>query len=98
MAKIRKVTPQVEKILEEMPETRDDDRELILQVYARYYDVWLGDRFYKIMRKKDLPPFESIRRARQKIQAKRPDLRASEDVEAIRFGEQLEYIKFAREE
>ena len=98
MARVRQVTSQVEKILEEMPETRGDDRELILQVYARYYDVWLGDRFYKIMRKKYLPPFESIRRARQKIQAKRPDLRANEDVDAIRKMEELEYKAYAKGE
>ena len=98
MARVRQVTPQVQKILEEMPETRDDDRELILQVYARFYDVWLGDRFYKIMRKKDLPPFESIRRARQKVQARRPELRSSDDVDAIRKMEELEYKAYAKGE
>ena len=98
MAMVRKVTPQVEKILEEMPETRDDDRELVLQVYSKFYDVWLGDRFYKIMRNKKLPPFESIRRARQRVQARRPELRSSDDVDAIRKMEELEYKAYAKGE
>jgi len=43
-----------------------------------------------------VPPFESVRRTRQKLQEKHPDLAASEVVEAFRLAEEREYLEFAR--
>ena len=98
MSKLDTLEKMVYMALKTNPRTRDDDRELVLQVYSKYYDVWLGDRFYKIMRNKKLPPFESIRRARQRVQARRPELRSSDDVDAIRKMEELEYKAYAKGE
>lgn len=42
------------------------------------------------------PPFESVRRTRQKVQEKYPDLAASEEVEAGREINETAYREFAR--
>lgn len=44
------------------------------------------------------PPFESVRRARQKLQAKCPELAACEKVEAARMENEKDYRAFALEE
>lgn len=43
-----------------------------------------------------LPPYETVRRTRQKIQNKIPELRASEDVETMREVLEEEYKSYAR--
>lgn len=98
MSRVRDVTPKVFEILKEYPETRSNDKELLLKVYTKFYHVFLGDPFYKVMRRKDLPSMESIRRARQRIQEYYPDFRAEEPVDSIRIAEQEEYIEYSREE
>lgn len=98
MSRVREVTPKVFDTLKTYPETRSDDKELLLKVYTKYYHVFLAEPFYKVMRRKDLPSMESIRRARQRIQEYYPDLRASEPAESIRIAEQEDYINYSREE
>lgn len=43
-----------------------------------------------------VPPFESVRRSRQKVQAECPWLAASEDVAEFRFENEKEFREFAR--
>ena len=43
----------------------------------------------------NLPPFESVRRARQKMQEKFPDLCADVEVKAMRDELEIEYREFA---
>lgn len=97
MSKLKKLSKQVEAIMEEFPLTRADDRLLITTVYIRCYGVRPTAGFSEVMKDYTLPPFESIRRARQKLQEQREDLRANADIEAIRMKLQEEYIEFARE-
>lgn len=42
------------------------------------------------------PPYESVRRARQKIQRKHPELRSSEDVQVYRAENEEVYRDFAK--
>ena len=60
---------KVEYVLTEYPITRDDDRLTICAVYTVFYDADLNRPFKDIMRDKNLPNFETIRRCRQKVQA-----------------------------
>lgn len=92
-----KVSDMVWQTLMTHPETRSDDRELILTIYSDFYGVF-NQPFYKVMDRKDLPSFESIRRSRQKLQAEDEELRAVPEVEDIRLAKQEEYIAFARGE
>jgi len=43
-----------------------------------------------------LPPFESVRRSRQKAQEKNPALAALPEVEAVRIAEEEKFREFAR--
>ena len=98
MSKVGEVTPKVVDILKKHPETRGNDKLLALMVYTFEYGVNPLDSFGDVMTREDLPTFESIRRARQKVQAYCEDLRAEEPVESIRIAEQEEYLEYAREE
>ena len=98
MSRVREVTPKVFDVLQSYPETRGDDKELVLKVYMKYYGVTPLTPFKSVMKNKKLPSFESIRRARQKIQNYCEDLRADDPVESIRIAEQEDYIEYSREE
>lgn len=97
MAKrMRQVTQMVYQMLTTIPDTRSSDRELIKELYAEFYHVYTQP-FYEVMNM-SLPSFESIRRARQKIQAQYPELRAVKPVEDERIARQEEFLEYAREE
>lgn len=97
MSRIREVTPKVLDILKKYPETRSDDNLLLIKVYQIFYEVNPGEPFGSVLRRSGLPKFESIRRARQKVQEYCEDLRAEEPTESIRIAEQEDYLEYARE-
>lgn len=97
MSRLKKLSKQVEQILEDYPMTRGDDRLLITTLYIRNCGVRPNASFKEVMQDYTLPPFESVRRTRQKIQETREDLRANAETEKIRMMLQEEYIEFARE-
>ena len=87
MKQIRQVTGIVWGILEKHPDTRNSDNLLFIKVvesidsdllYKPMMDVLVHAKEYGI------PPFESVRRSRQKLQEKFPELRGSKEVEAGR--------------
>lgn len=97
MSRLKTVAKMVENILRNYPVTRDDDRELIRYLYARYYGINYYMPFGKVITNTDLPSFESIRRTRQKLQADNEELRGSKRKEDARLEAQADYIEFARE-
>ena len=95
---MNQATPMYEEILKKYPQTRSNDKELVLMLFRDYYGIGWGVPFAYVMRSKRLPSFESVRRARQRIQEYYPDFRAEEPVESIRIAEQEDYISYSREE
>lgn len=81
--------------LENRPQAQDDDRYLIYVIYRDFYDV-RQDTFCEVMKRDDLPSFESIRRARQKIQAECEWLRGTKYKQKIRMAEQESFIDYSR--
>ena len=98
MAKILTIHQMVERILRDYPGTRDDDRELIKTLYGKYYGVDYYNPWGAVIKDKNLPSFESIRRCRQKIQEHNEDLRGTKKSEDARLEKQEEYIEYARGE
>ena len=92
-----KVSEMVWFCLEQYPETRNNDRELIYRVYNDFYGVF-SEPFFRVLDRTDLPSFESIRRARQKIQQENEDMRPLPEVDKARIAKQEDYIAFARGE
>lgn len=74
--RLRKIEERVTEILERCPETRKDDWLLLKEFYDEYFDT--NNMYFATVCENhdlmDLPSFESVRRCRQKIQAKRKDL------------------------
>lgn len=95
--KLKTITAMVWWCLEYAPETRADDRKLIEILYDEFYGVW-DEPFYMVLKRKELPSFESIRRCRQKIQEEHEELRADKATEDRRLEAQKNYIDYARGE
>ncbi len=96
MKRLYDVSKEVEALLEEKPETRDSDDVLYfnlingLQPGLTTYDVFINRNRY------NLPPYESVRRTRQKLQEKRPDLRGTERIRQLRKEKEEEYLDYVK--
>jgi len=95
-AKLITIQQMVENVLRQYPGTREDDRELIQTLYGKYYGVDFYKPWGAVIRDKNLPSFESIRRARQKLQENDESLRGSKESEDARLDKQEEYLEYVR--
>lgn len=103
MTELKAVTKIVKAILEADAKTRNNDSYLYVKVLGyiadrRGYDLHLMsvDHFFRY--KADypfFPGFETVRRARQKIQRAYPELKASEAVEEYRLANEEKYRAYA---
>jgi len=105
MENLKKVTALVQNILEGDVQARNSDSFLYLKVLERFdqhfgYD--LHDMsivsFLLNMKEMGVPPFESVRRARQKVQAAFPHLAACDKVAEMRGINETTYREYARED
>lgn len=97
--KLQNTKALVKSILEQNEAARSSDMVLYYEVCWRLNARSLEDAFgWVITHLEDLhlPPFESVRRSRQKVQAECPHLAASPEVEMFRAGNEEEYREFAR--
>lgn len=99
MGSIKKTSDLVKKILIEHPETRSDNNLLYLKVCQEKNSHFLGLPFSVVMMHMEecgFPPFESVFRARRKIQKAFPELAADETTEYFRELKEEEFKKYAR--
>lgn len=99
MSRLKQITKVVRVYLTEKPETRNDDELLYRYVCEDFNREATALPFCVVMtnrRRLGIPPFESVRRSRQKLQEHNEDLRPDEDIEAIREVEEEKYRKYAR--
>lgn len=102
MNDLKNVTQVVKEILKTNEKARNSDSFLYLEV-LRFYAYKNGTSLnmisvpYFLLHMDDLgyPPFESVRRARQKIQATYPDLAASKKVEEYRTENEKTFKAYA---
>ena len=96
----------VKTIMEEDTRARNSDSFLylrVLEVYAKANECPLSlysmsvVHFLTHMKEYGFPPFESVRRNRQLIAAKYPELAGAEDVEAWRTVKEEEVLDYVRE-
>ena len=86
MKNIKQTSKLVLQILQEMPDTRNSDDALYLEVCKRINPKAALLPFFYVMASRKtygFPPFESVRRSRQKIQNEHPEL-VSEAVKEYR--------------
>ena len=98
MSKLMTIQQMVEDVLRQYPGTRSDDRELIQTLYGKYYEIDYYMPFGAVLRNRSLPSFESIRRARQRLQEHDESLRGDRASEEARLQKQVEYLNYARGE
>ena len=93
----------VKTLLEQEPKTRNSDSYLyfrIISIIADGNNIDLNGipvtAFLLNMDQFPFPPFESVRRSRQKVQEECPYLAASPEVEIFRAENETAYRNFAR--
>lgn len=96
-------TEIVKGILQRCPESRNSDNVLYVKVCEEIgtnngIDINRMSMPHFLLHLKDyhMPPFETCRRARQKLQATYPELASSADVEAQRMLNEEDFRKYAR--
>lgn len=98
-----KHTSQIVKaILEQDKRTRNSDSFLYLKV-LKHFAQKTGQPVHEMsvqsfllnMADLNIPPFESVRRARQKAQAKHPELAACDNVQQMRRENEAAFYAFA---
>lgn len=99
MNKLYKVEPVVLELLNEVPETRGNDTLLQKEVMLRLNPAIADMPFTYVMdhrRELGLPPFESIRRSRAKLQSKYEDLKPCVEIQEARAEQEEEYLEYVR--
>ena len=103
--KLINIAKIVKDIMQTDTQARNSDSILYLRVLQRVTEATecpINVRtmsvkyFLENMNELDFPPFESVRRTRQKIQRDHPELRACEVVEIGRMENEKEYRAYAR--
>lgn len=96
MSKLDTLEQIVREILTVEPRTRDDDRELTLQIWTRVYGINPWSPVTEVMRNKTLPSQESLGRVRRKIQMTDETLRGSKAKERVRMDAQEDFIVYSQ--
>jgi hypothetical protein len=103
MNEIKSVAKSVKNILTTHPNTRNSDSYLYYVICKQRLDA-IGINIDKISLSQsllyrkgyNLPPFETVRRTRQKLQEHHPELRGTDEVEEARTYLEEEYRDYAR--
>lgn len=96
--KLYKTKALVEQVLEENERARNSDNELYVEICYRVNPSAMRLPFEYVMGNLEslgLPPFESVRRTRQRIQEERPSLRPCDEVALFRADNEIAYREFA---
>lgn len=97
--KIDNVENLVKQALIKNKSARDDDHLLYIEVVYIIDPALVNVNFvmnFKNARQLGLPPFESVSRARRKLQEKYPELRATSKVENARKEKQMEFEEYSK--
>ena len=110
MAKLKHTTKIVKAILEKDKKARNDDNYLYLRVVCtvanlnhikEIYGINVSQMtvldFFLSAKALKLPGFETVRRARQKVQAKFPELSGNEETTEARAECETVYREYSRE-
>ena len=103
MDELNTTTGIVKEILETDIKARNSDSHLymrVLEYISEREGFALGcmtvQYFLENMKEYGYPGFETVRRTRQMIQAKRPDLASNEKIAAMRKGREQVFREYAR--
>lgn len=99
MPKLKTTTILVRKVLTEVPETRNSDMKLYIEIAERIAGREVLNKPFRVvlanLNSLGLPPFETVRRARQKCQEEDATLKAVDSVLVQRELNEEIYKKYA---
>ena len=95
MERLLNIEKCVTEELESNYSARTNDYDLILGVVKRF-GIDVNIPFSQIVKRKDLPSFKSIMRARRKVQAERPELKDTQTTQARQDKQEI-YKKYSQE-
>lgn len=91
----------VYKILTKIPETRNSDMllyyEYCMNNWVRENDMWKVFKDKDFRKRKKISVFESVSRARRKVQEEHIELRATETIENLRKEREKNFVNFSLE-
>lgn len=96
---LRTTTKLVKEVLENFPATRNSDDLLYIKVCECINPIVINLSFKDMLLKRkewQIPAFESVRRTRQKVQAKNPELAGNSTVEGHRKINECIFREYAR--
>ena len=99
MDKLKNTTKIVKEILQAYPDTRNSDNLLYIKVCEILNSAALNKPFWIVLanlKDWDLPGFETVRRARQKLQATYPELAGKQSVREQRKRNEADFKEYAR--
>lgn len=97
MSKINVIETRVKELLEQIPETRENDHALYRTYIKTYHFVDFNEETFVNYTNYGLPSFKSIERARRKIQNEYGLYRASDEVVRKREEAEKQYRDYATE-
>lgn len=96
---LRDTTKLVKEVLTDIPDTRNSDEYLYFVVCSRKNAIATNMPFGKVLMNRkqySLPPFESVGRARRKLQEKYPELAGDRKVQEQRALNEETFREYAR--
>ena len=96
---LKNTTELVKELLRTQPATRNSDDILYISVCRCINPIAINLSFADVLLKRKewgIPPFESVRRARQKVQAENPELAANSNVEGHRTLNEMVFREYAK--
>lgn len=105
MRRLKNITKLVITLLETDERCRNSDNYLyycIIKTLAFEFgipieNIKVTDFLLDVDRSRVFPPFETVRRSRQKVQEHRPDLAARINIQGLRADAEAVYVEYARE-
>jgi hypothetical protein len=102
--RLKSTTKLVKSLLETSEKCRNSDNYLYYCIIKTLSyknnipieEIKVTDFFLNMDISKVFPPFETVRRARQKIQEHHPELAATAEVRGHRADAEAEYVEYAR--
>ena len=93
---MKTIENEVKKVLEKYPETRNSDMALFAKIAELRGYGGVPIQCLNRYKSFDIPNYDTVGRARRKLQSKYQNLRAVKEVEDARAERELEFREYAR--
>ena len=91
MSKFKIIDMRTQEILEQFPETRENDHLLYIQYVETYHYQEFNREVFAKYKKLEIPPFSSIERSGRDLRRKFPNLRGTSNTQKNRSQAEAEY-------